>query len=134
MRVRNEHSGFRVTWKIKMLFPLEIKFMTFMCSRITHCIAYTTTTQNIAIGHFKDQSGRVKMLACRELLSRVMNTSMTFYTGYLLCFWFKCDSEQMYYTPNRGSNSSPPDHDSTFYVTALTTRPSVTSKIFQCAY
>ena len=32
--------------------------------------------------------------------------------------------------PDRGSNSRPPDHDSTFHVTetpALTTKPSVTS-------
>ena len=49
--------------------------------------------------------------------------------------WFKYDLEQKYYAPqvrpNRGSNSWPPDHDSTFHVTetpALTTWPSVTSK------
>ena len=50
-------------------------------------------------------------------------------------FWFKYDSGQKDYTPrdrpDRGSNSWPPDHDSTFHVTdtpALTTRPSVTLK------
>ena len=49
-------------------------------------------------------------------------------------FWFNYDSGQKYYapkvSPDRGSNSWPPDHDSTFHVTetpALTTWPSVTS-------
>ena len=49
-------------------------------------------------------------------------------------FWLKYDFGQKYYTPqvqpDWGSNSWPPDHDSTFHVTetpALTTRPSVTS-------
>ena len=36
-------------------------------------------------------------------------------------FWFKYDLGQKYYAPqvrpNQGSNSWPPDHDSTFYVT-----------------
>ena len=52
-------------------------------------------------------------------------------------FWFKYDLGQKYYAPqvrpDRGSNSWPPDHDSTFHVTempALTTRPSVTSSIY----
>ena len=49
-------------------------------------------------------------------------------------FWFKCDLGQNYYTPqvqpDWGSNSWPPDRDSTLHVTeipALTTRPSVSS-------
>ena len=49
-------------------------------------------------------------------------------------FWFKYDLGQKYHAsqvrPDRGSNSWPPDHDSTVHVTetpALTTRPSVTS-------
>ena len=50
-------------------------------------------------------------------------------------FLFKYDLGQKYHVPqvrpNRGSNSLPPDRDSTVHVTempALTTRPSVTSK------
>ena len=53
-----------------------------------------------------------------------------------LSFWFKYNLGQKYYAPqvrpSRGSNSWPPDHDSTSHVTktpALTTRPSVT---FSC--
>ena len=54
---------------------------------------------------------------------------------FQLCFvWLKYDLGQKYQAPqvrpNRGSDSRPPDHDSTFYVTetpALTTRPPVTS-------
>ena len=49
-------------------------------------------------------------------------------------YWFKYDLGQKYQAPqvrpDRGSNSWPPDHDSTFQVTempALTTWPSVTS-------
>ena len=49
-------------------------------------------------------------------------------------FWFKYDVGQKYHAPqvrpDRGSNSWPPDHDSTVHVTetpALTTRPSVIS-------
>ena len=45
-------------------------------------------------------------------------------------FWLKYDLGQKYYAPDLGSNSWPPDHDSTLHVTdtaALTTRPSVTS-------
>ena len=49
------------------------------------------------------------------------------------CFWFKYDLGQMHYAPqvwpDRDSNSSRPDHDSTCYATempALTTWPSVT--------
>ena len=52
----------------------------------------------------------------------------------LFIFWFKYDLGQKYYAPqvrpDRGLNSWPPDHDSTFHVTetpALTTWPSVTS-------
>ena len=46
--------------------------------------------------------------------------------------WFKYDLGQKYYVPqvrpDQGSNSQPPDHDSTGTLTpALTTRPSVTS-------
>ena len=51
----------------------------------------------------------------------------------IVSFWFKYDLEQKCHAPqvrpDRGSNSWPPDHDSTFHVTetpALTTRPSVT--------
>ena len=53
-----------------------------------------------------------------------------------LYFWIKYDVGQKYYMyapevqPNRGSNSWPPGHDSTFHVTetpALTTWPSVTT-------
>ena len=51
----------------------------------------------------------------------------------LFIFLFKCDLGQKYYAlqvqPDRGVNSRPPDHDSTFHVTetpALTTRLSVT--------
>ena len=51
-------------------------------------------------------------------------------------FRFKYDFRQKYYAPqvwsDQGSNSWPPDHDSTFHVTetpALTTRPSVTAAI-----
>ena len=49
-------------------------------------------------------------------------------------FWFKYDIGQKYYAPHVwpewGSNSSPPDHDSTYHVTetpAPTTWPSVTN-------
>ena len=52
---------------------------------------------------------------------------------FLRYFWFKYDLAQKYYAhkvwPNRGSNSWPPDHDSTSHVTemtALTTQPSLT--------
>ena len=52
----------------------------------------------------------------------------------VLYIWFRYDLGQKYYAPqvwpDQGSNSWPPDHDSTFHVTempALTTRPSVTS-------
>ena len=57
-------------------------------------------------------------------------------------FWFKNDFGQKYYAPqvrpDQGSNSWPPDHDSTVHVTktsALTTRPSVISfshSLFAC--
>ena len=56
---------------------------------------------------------------------------------YLRYFWFKYDLGQKYQAPqvqpDWGSNSLPPDHDSTLQVTetpALTTRPSMTSDIF----
>ena len=52
-------------------------------------------------------------------------------------FWIKYDIGQKYYAPqvqpDWGSNTWPPDHDSTFHVTgmpALTTWPSVTSACY----
>ena len=59
----------------------------------------------------------------------------------LLYFLFKYDLGQKYCTPqlrpDRGSNSWPPDHDSTFHVTemsALTTRPSVPGSVSSNEY
>ena len=53
-------------------------------------------------------------------------------------FWIKYDLGQKYYAPHdRGSNTSPPDHDSTFHVTetpALTTWPSVISPVKMYKY
>ena len=60
-------------------------------------------------------------------------TLLNNYFNNLLYFWFKYDFGQKYYAsqvrPNQGSNSWPPDHESTVHATempALTTRPSVT--------
>ena len=59
-------------------------------------------------------------------------TSVCWLSWWFNYFWFKYDSRQKYYAPqvwpNQGSNSWPPDHDSTFHVTetpAVTTQPSV---------
>ena len=70
------------------------------------------------------------------------NHSMWIFMQMLhLYFWFKYNSGQKYYAPqvqpDQGSNSWPPDHDSSFHVTetsALTTWPSVTSNLTSDLY
>ena len=75
--------------------------------------------------------------------NKMMESSGTSNAGdpqyYYVCF--KCDLGQKYYAPqvrpDRGSNSRPPDHDSTLHVTetpSLTTRPSVTLTITQSSH
>ena len=85
------------------------------------CALYSPRGDTYKIGVFQYQG--------RQLISWIW--SRIYVNSYV---WLKYDLGQKYYAPqirpSRGSNSWPPDHDSTFCVTempALATRPFVTT-------
>ena len=85
------------------------------------------------VGFWRDiDTPNISLWNIRYLLSTV-HSNMIWFSENTIYIWFKYDLGQKYYAPqvqpHQGSNSWPPDHDSTLHVTETptqTTWPSVT--------